>query len=297
MSPRFQTPLRILVIFNPVAGRRHRRRLDSTIEYLRAGGRTVTLLETQEADDVERMARFAGADSYDAIVAAGGDGTINGVANGLASLAAPPPMGLIPLGTANVLAAEIGLATTARAAARVLMAGKRRTIRLGSVNGRHFVLMASAGLDAEVVAGLNLALKRRIGRLAYVWDSLVRAVRYRFPPLSVVADGHRYEARMAVVCKGRCYGGPFVAAPAGRLDEPILHLILLKNGGLLNTLRYGLALAMGAIESLADVKIVPVRHAIIEGIAGAPVQADGDLATRLPVDIGLSPRTLELIVP
>jgi YegS/Rv2252/BmrU family lipid kinase len=271
--------------------------LDSTIEYLRAGGCAVTLLETQEADDVERMARFAGTDSYDAIVAAGGDGTINGVANGLVSLAAPPPMGLIPLGTANVLAAEIGLATKAPAVARVLMAGKRRTIRLGCVNGRHFVLMASAGLDAEVVAGLNLALKRRIGRLAYVWDSLVRAVRYRFPLLSVVADGHRYEARMAVVCKGRCYGGPFVAAPAGRLDEPILYLILLQGGGLLNTLRYGLALALGAIESLADVKIVPVRHATIDGIAGAPVQADGDLATCLPVEIGLSPRTLELIVP
>jgi YegS/Rv2252/BmrU family lipid kinase len=289
--------LRIFVIFNPIAGRLHRRRLNRTIAYLRAGGCMVTLFETQEADDVERMAHRAGSEPYDIIVAAGGDGTMNGVANGLASLAAPPPMGLIPLGTANVLAAEIGLPTTARAAARALMAGKRRTIRLGSVNGRHFVLMASAGLDAEVVAGLNLALKQRVGRLAYVWESLVRAVRYCFPSLSIVADGHRYEARMAVVCKGRCYGGPFVAAHAGRLDDPILHLILLRGGGLFNTLRYGLALAMGTIETLADVKIVPVRHATIGGTAGAPVQADGDLVTRLPAEIGLSPRSLELIVP
>jgi diacylglycerol kinase family enzyme len=215
----------------------------------------------------------------------------------LAKIDSPPPLGLIPLGTANVLAAEVGLATTAHAAAQAILAGKRQVIRLGMANNRLFILMASAGLDAQVVEGIDLAFKRRVGRLAYVWESLIRAVRYDFPPLSILADGRKYEARMAVVCKGRCYGGPFVAAPDARLDAPLFYLVLMERGGLTNVIRYAIALALGRIGCLPDVRIVPIHHAVITGTRGAPVQADGDLAARLPVEIGLASRTLELVGP
>ena len=245
----------------------------------------------------ERAARAIVAGTFDVVIAAGGDGTVNEIANGLAGLDSPPPIGLIPLGTANVLAAEIGLATTAHAAAKAILVGKRRAIRLGLANGRHFVLMASAGLDAQVVAGLDLAFKRRMGRLAYVWESLVSALRYEFPPLSILADGRQFEARMAVVCKGRCYGGPFVAAPDARLDASLFYLVLMERGGFTNVVRYGVALALGRLGRLADVRIVPVHHAVIAGNQGAPVQADGDVAARLPVEISLASRTLELAGP
>lgn len=290
-------PTRALVIFNPTAGRRRRRRFEETLDLLRAGGCIPTVMETMGSGDAERAARSIAAGAFDLVIAAGGDGTVNEVANGLAGLNAPPPIGLIPLGTANVLAAELGLAPTARAAAQAILAGKRRVIHPGLANGRYFVLMASAGLDAEVVAGLDPAFKRRVGRLAYVWESLVRAVRYDFPPLSILADGRRFEARMAVVCKGRCYGGPFVAARAARLDAPLFHLVLMERGGFINVFRYGVALALGRIDRLADVRVIPVRHAVITGIQDAPVQADGDLAARLPVEIGLAARTLELVGP
>ncbi len=291
------SPSRALIIFNPTAGRRQRRRLEKTMALLRSGGCIPTLIETRESGDAERAAQSIAAGAFDVVIAAGGDGTVNEIANGLAKLDSPPPIGLIPLGTANVLAAEVGLALTARAAAEAILSGKRRLIRLGSANGRHFVLMASAGLDAQVVEGLDLAFKRRMGRLAYVWDSLIRAVRYDFPSLSILADGRKFEARMAVVCKGRCYGGPFVAAPDARLDAPLFYLVLMERGGLANVLRYGIALALGRIGHLADVRVVPARHVVISGTQGAPVQADGDVAARLPVEIDLAPRTLELVGP
>lgn len=295
-SPRDSwSPFRALIIFNPTAGSRQRRRLEETMALLRSGGCIPTLIETKESGDAERAARSIAPGAFDVVIAAGGDGTVNEIANGLAKLDSPPPIGLIPLGTANVLAAEVGLATTARAAAQAILSGKRRLIRLGLANGRHFVLMASVGLDAQVVEGLDLAFKRRMGRLAYVWDSLVRAVRYDFPPLSILADGRKFEARMAVVCKGRCYGGPFVAAPDARLDAPLFYLVLMERGGLISVFRYGLALALGRIGHLADVRVMPARHVVISGTQGAPVQADGDVVARLPVEIGLAPRTLEFV--
>ncbi|HKY94843.1 MAG TPA: diacylglycerol kinase family protein, partial [Kiloniellales bacterium] len=164
-------PRRLLVVFNPTAGARRRRRLDRFLRAVAAAGAEVTLCETTAAGDAHAFALAAREDDYDALVVAGGDGTINEAINGLLQrLPGAPalPLGVLPLGTANVLACELGLPLTPERAAAVILAGQRRLVSLGEANGRAFALMVGVGFDAAVVAGISPRLKRLLRQGAYV---------------------------------------------------------------------------------------------------------------------------------
>ena len=287
---------RPLVVFNPAAGA-PRRRLETVLEGLVGLGCRPELVRTGQRGDAEEAGRTAGALGFDLIVVAGGDGTINEVANGLAVAEAKVPLALLPLGTANVLAAEIGLKATSRGVLAMIAGGRLRTIRLGLVGGRYFVLMASAGLDASVVRGVDLTLKRRTGQLAYGIEALRQGFSYPFPELSATIDGILYPARMVVACRARCYGGPFLAAHRADLTDEWLHVVMLKQGGLTALLRYGAALVAGWLPHLPDVSVVPARSVTVNGPQGAPLLADGDLVGALPIEIAVSDCTIELMVP
>lgn len=301
---------RLMVIFNPTAGGAKGRRLRRTLDALRGHGCTLDLRATKRKGDAEAFAASASADTVDAVVVAGGDGTINEAVNGLAAISGtPPPLGIIPLGTANVLALEIGQSLRPQAIADTLVHGPQQSCALARImppsdghgdtpqTGRLFLLMGGAGFDAHVVENVKLGLKRHTGKLAYVWETLVQALRYPFPPVRGRADGIPFEAATAVVCNGRFYGGPFVAAPVGDLSARTLYLVLLKRQGLGNVLRYAIALATGHLASLPDVTILPARDIQIDRPAGEPLQADGDTICHLPVRITVAPSTLDLIVP
>lgn len=291
-------PRRLVVIHNPAAGQRRRRKTERTLDLLRRAGYGLDLRPTAGPGDAEAIAAGITAEECDALVVAGGDGTVNEVVNGMVAAPGPvPPLAIIPLGTANVLAAEIGLATTPEAIARSITTGRPRRIHLGRANGRHFVLMAGVGLDAHVVAHVSLLLKRHAGKLAYVAETLAQMVRYRYPACRVVVDGVAHPARTVVACNGRFYGGPFLAAPRACLDQPGLEVVLLTGGGAWNTVRYGVALLLGRLSRLDDVRILSCRSLRIEGDSAAPVQADGDIVARLPVDISVAEACIELVYP
>ncbi|WP_173981725.1 diacylglycerol kinase family protein [Magnetospirillum sp. SS-4] len=291
-------PRRVLVVHNPAAGRHKRKRLLDVIGQMEGLGCAVTVHETRRRGDAEDMAALARPADLDGIVAAGGDGTVNEVLNGLSHGPGGLALGVIPLGTANVLACEIGLdpADSARVA-RTIAFGPARRVHVGLANGRRFLLMAGAGLDAEVVAGVSVALKRHAGRLAYVVESLKRAMGYDFPKLGIRADGVPYEGRMVVACKGRFYGGPFIAAPDADLEAPRLEVCILPASGLAGMLRYGLALPMGRLSGLPEVRVISARSIVITGPRGAPVQGDGDIVARLPAEISVDEDTVDLICP
>lgn len=291
-------PRRILVITNPAAGRRHGRRLADIVALLRAKGCEVAERQTTRRGDAEEFARAASAQDFDVVVAAGGDGTVNEVVNGLVDVTDRPRLAVIPLGTANVLALEIGLdPKDCEQVAETIAHGAARTVHLGLANGRHFVLMAGAGLDAHVVAGVNGTLKRLTGKLAYVVESLRQAFGYDFPALQIRANGETYEGRMVVACKGRFYGGPFVAAPEARLESPKLEVCILPKSGVGGMVRYGLALPLNRLSELPEVTVVSAESITILGPRGAPLQGDGDIVARLPAEISIAAETVELVVP
>jgi diacylglycerol kinase (ATP) len=290
---------RLLVIYNPVAGRGSARRLRRFLDHLARLAVPVVLRETARPGDAEAFARAADAGEFDAVVAAGGDGTINEVVNGLA--AADLPLAILPLGTANVLANEIGLPRDPEGLAVIAAAGPARPIRTGEViwggGARRFVMMAGIGFDASVVAGLEPARKRRFGKLAYVAEIIAQLVRYRDCPYSFACAGEEIPAAAAVVANGRYYAGRFVLAPRARLDAPALELVLFLRGGRLAVLRCLLALALGRVHRLSDVRIIRAVSLSVTGPAGAPVHADGDIVATLPVTIALAAAPLRLIQP
>jgi YegS/Rv2252/BmrU family lipid kinase len=288
-----------LVIFNPTAGWRRRRRLDTTLRLLREAGVVCELAETRGRGDAEALAREAAdaARPPSLVIAAGGDGTINEVANGLIAGLAPPPLAILPLGTANVLAAEIDLATTPEAVAAAILGRRCLDMPVARANNRAFLLMAGAGFDAHVVEGVRPAVKRLLGKGAYVLETGCQMLRFRFPRYRVTVDGVEYHAASVVVARGRFYGGRHLAAPDARLDADGFQVCLFERGGRLAVLRYGAALLFGRLPKAAGYRIVPGRHVTVEGPAGDPVQADGDIIARLPVRIDLAPRRLSLVVP
>ncbi len=288
-------PRRILVIFNPAAGRARRARLDAIVAAACAAGAAIAVVETQAPGHGATLAREARAGDFDVVAAAGGDGTVNEVINGLTgkSLA----LAVIPLGTANVLADEIGLARADAAIARALATGPLRPIRLGLANGRRFVQMAGAGFDANVVAAVSLPLKKKLGPLAYVWAAAVVGFTRKLPISSVTIDGVAYKSASAVACNGRRYGGPFVAAPHASLADNSFQVVLMKGRSPFSFFRYGLGLMFGLVGKWWDVEIVTGREVVIEGVAGQPVQADGDIVTALPVRIEVDPAALMMVFP
>lgn len=303
----------VLLIRNPTAGRRRRRLLEAVMRDLREAGWTVDLVDTTAAGDARRLAETCDADRYGVIAVAGGDGTINEVVNGLVGRAGTgPALAIVPLGTANVLAHELGLEFEAAAIARTIMSGNALPVRPGEANcaamdgpaaSRCFSLMVGAGFDAKVVAGVSTSLKRRLGRTAYLWQSLLEACRYRPVRYAVEIDGRLYEAASVIVTRGRRYAGPYIVAPQAALGEPMLHACLFERWGRVHALRFGLALLLGRLPRMRGYRVIPGRDVKIYVLGDAgetgrqPVQIDGDDVLTLPVSVALAPRTVRLLQP
>ncbi len=285
----------LLVVYNPIAGRRRKRFLSRVIEAMEARAARVRLEPTKARGDAEALARAAATEGVARLVVAGGDGTINEALNGLAGTAVP--LALVPLGTANVLAAELGLGRSARAVAAAALDGPLRRVALGSVNGRRFSMMAGVGFDAHVVAGVSTRLKRVLGKGAYAIETLRRLA--TLPPrlYDVRVDGVAHRAASVLVCNGRHYAGRFVAAPDARLDRPDFEVVLFLDPGPQATLSYMAALAAGTLHRHPRAKIVRATRVEIDGPAGEPVQGDGDILAQLPARFEAQPDGATLVGP
>ena len=290
----------VLVVFNPVAGWRRRQRFARFVDALRATDCRIEIRETTQRGDAERFARDASSTDYDVLAVAGGDGTVNEVVNGLGNRDAANgtlTLAIVPLGTANVMAHELGLPGTMQGCAKVIAEGMHQGVRVGTLNGRRFIMMAGVGFDAHVVNGVTPALKRRFGKLAYVWRSLVGIARYRLADYEIVIDGRSHRAASAIVAKGHFYGGTFSVAPDARLADPWFYVCLFKNGGGWNALRYSVGLVMGNLARFPDVEIVKAHEIHITGGATEPVQVDGDIVGGLPVVAKIAAEALSVLVP
>ncbi len=293
-------PRRLVLIYNPTAGGRSRHRFEATLAALRDFGSDLELRETDGPGHAENLARSVTPEDGDVVVVAGGDGTINEAVNGLVrreAQAKPLPLGIIPLGTANVLAAEIGLATEPGAVARTLAEGSIRPVSVGRAGDRIFTMMAGAGFDAHVVANVDTGLKRRIGKGAYVWESARQFWRFGFPDYRVTLDGVERRVASVIVAKGHFYGGRFICAPEARLEDPRFQVCLFERRGAWNAARYALALCFGRLARLPDVRVVPAREVRIDGPQGDPVQGDGDIIGHLPIVTRVLPDALRLVMP
>lgn len=286
---------RLLIVRNPTAGQRRARHYARALRLLEEAGCRITIAETGARGDAVRIARDADESAFDAVVAAGGDGTINEVVNGLAGRSLP--LGIIPLGTSNVLAHEIGVRSNIRRAAQTILSGQPQPVAAAEADGHLCCLMVSAGYDARAITRVRPWLKRLMGEGAYYVAGLEELLAGSPRLFSLEADGERYRAAAAVVMNGRLYGGKFVCAPDADMREPLLYVVLLNRAGRWNVFRYGLALVTNRLYRLDDVRIVPATRVRILAPGGEPLQSDGDLIGETPIDIEARENVVRILYP
>ena len=287
-----------IVIFNPTAGRRRAHALWQVLDVMSANGMRIELAETHRAGHATELARDAASTGGRLIVAAGGDGTIAEVANGLAGSDAH--LGVIPLGTANVLAHELSLPFSPRAVAAALAFGRTCALWPGVAKGpemtRLFVQMLGVGLDAQVVHALSPTLKRLLGKGAYVAQTVREMGRYTYPKLRLRLDGSETEAASVIVSKGRLYAGRFVLAPDADACRPGFTVALFERYGTAAALMYGAALPLNLLPRMPGLRILPAMDVEILGNGAILAQADGDAAGATPVTIRNAASPIAVVV-
>lgn len=291
----FSMRRRFLIVHNAYAGTRSRSLLRDVCRALENAGAEV---HTEHAADMEQdrlvAASAAMAGNYDAVVAAGGDSTIRGVASGLIGTAMP--LGIIPIGTGNVLAHELALRRDPAALAEVLLHGSTRDIPCGLADHTPFLLMAGVGFDAHVVDNLSTPWKRSIGKLAYAWP-ILRELLNKPRPFNVRVDGRLFPVTWLVATRVAHYGGSFVIAKDQALSRDGFHAVLVNAASRTALARVLIAIALGRHHTLQDVRILPCTHLRIEPDAIASAQLDGERIGNLPREIVLSDKKFNLIVP
>lgn len=287
-----------MLIHNPAAGQSLlRRRLSRLVEALAGAGFAVELAPTTAPGDATRLAaEVARAGPGSAVFAFGGDGTLREAAKGLAGTGVP--LGVLPGGTTNVVALALGLPADALAAARAFAGARERTIDLGLAGDEPFLMQATAGLDARIMARLHAPTKRLFGKLAVAWTGFAEWSRYRFPDIDFVADGRRGSATAVAVCNIAHYAGDYRLVPAGRFDDRRLELFLFRGRRRRDAAAFAYALARGRHIERGDVEIRPVDEFELLGPRGTPLQIDGDpLAAAFPLLVRLAPQRLTVLAP
>jgi YegS/Rv2252/BmrU family lipid kinase len=286
-----------VIVFNPAAGRRRAKGLWRVLDVLLANGVHLELAETRHPGHATILARQAATSGASLVVAAGGDGTIAEVANGL--IGQPTLLGIIPLGTANVLARELSLPFAPDAIAAALAFRRTRALwpGLAKRDGADllFVQMLGAGFDAQVVHQISLTMKRTLGRGAYVLQTLRELSRYPYRPIRLKIDGQEMEAGSAIVSKGRLYAGPYPLAPGATPSEPGFHVTLFDYNGPAGTLVYGAALPLHLLPHAPGLRVLRARHVELTGTS-VPAQADGDPCGHTPLVVCDAPSPLRVVV-
>ena len=281
-----------VVILNPAANSERARRWRSRVEKLTGDA---VLCATSQTGEAESIARQAVRDGYAKIVAAGGDGTINEVVNGLAGTDAA--LGLLPMGTMNVFANELGLpATNLDECWRVICAGRTRTIDLPNANGKYFVQLAGVGLDAQAVKETSLAFRRSFGPLSYIISAA--HIASRPPPRLTIesADIVTPEGSFVLVGNGRLYGGPFPFFKHAVIDDGLLDVIVFKRLGYLEIIKYLQDVVFSSDIRVPEIEYFQTRRLRVESDQSVPVELDGELVGNCPVEFSLFERSLRVLV-
>ena len=292
------------VIFNPTARgdkARHFR------EHLGDLAPDCAFRPTTCAGDASRLATPAVANGFDTIVAAGGDGTVNEVVTGISR--APDGLrrvrvGIVPLGTVNVIARELKLPHALKGAWHVVLHGTERAVDLAEIEfqtahgpeQRCIIQLAGAGLDARAVELVSWSLKKKFGPLAYLWAG-VGAMRERHPQITITSGAETRHAQFVLLGNGRYYGGAFRVFPAARMDDGKFDLCLIDRVNWFALLRFAWGIATNRLERQTDFHHLQSAQFTLTSNARVPLEIEGDAVGQLPATCRVLPRALRVLVP
>ncbi|EDY19481.1 diacylglycerol kinase catalytic region [Chthoniobacter flavus Ellin428] len=249
---------------------------------------------TAAPGDARAVAEAAVKEGFATIVAAGGDGTVNEVVNGI--VGSDVSLGILPVGTMNVFAAELGLPGDLDEAWAIIQAGRTRRVDLLRANQQYFVQLAGVGLDAQVVQATSWNFKKNFGPLSYL-ISAAQIAAQKPPRLYVEADDQVREGSFVLIGNGRYYGGPLAFFKEARIDDGKLDVLIFKNLAYLDIARYVTNVFIGKHTGLPDVEYFQTKKASVRSDEDVPVEVDGEVVGALPVTFRISSRKLKVVVP
>ena len=294
---------RFLILHNARAGGLMRSPYEQLVRKLRQTGAALDIVETHPANDVRRQLQKAlqgeGTISakYDAVVAAGGDGTIHAVACALLEMKKPPPLAIIPLGTGNVLARELGIRAAKTDLLAMLREAPVRHMPVGRVNEHCFLSVVGVGFDAEAVRHFEEGHMRALGQVGFVLPVLQALGRQSGEVLRVTVNDRTLKVHWVIVTRGKHYAANLLLTPDADPFGNGFHIICFKGAGAMMRLRQLTALFSGLISHDPTIEIIKTKAAMIEGAQTTCVQIDGESMGELPLYISMHKRTLPLIVP
>jgi|SRR5712692_37798 len=282
-----------LVILSPAAHSQRARRQHRRVESIARGS---VICPTSRSGEAETLARRAAHEGFERIVAAGGDGTIHEVVNGLVGTDAA--LGLLPIGTMNVFANELGLPTHNLGLCwNIIEKGNTRLVDLPRANDEHFAQLAGVGLDAQVVKETSLALKRSFGPLSYLIQAAQIAARVP-PRLSIASENASIdEGSFVLVGNGRLYGGPFPFFKHAVNDDGLLDVIVFKRLGYLEIIQYLQSVLFSSEISAPEVEYFQTPQLRISSDQAVPVELDGELVGNCPVEFSVQKQSLRVLAP
>ncbi|MTI18660.1 YegS/Rv2252/BmrU family lipid kinase [Rhodobacteraceae bacterium RKSG542] len=233
----------------------------------------------------------------DVVVIAGGDGSVNEAAQALQERSLKPALAILPFGTANVLAAEIGLPKEPEKLAELILKKSVRKLTHSLANGRPFYTCASAGFDAEVVHVLPYRLKRQLGKFAFFIKAIHLGLTRRSSQFRVRVNNSSHDCAMVLAIKGKYYAGKNLITPEGSVFERGYHLVLIKKDNLGFLCSLLLRLWLRRFHSAPDVEIIKAEQAYIESYRSAAVQIDGEPFGGTPLVLESTSSTLPVIAP
>jgi diacylglycerol kinase (ATP) len=298
--------VRCVIIYNPRAGKLRgsgSNRLERARRILTEAGHETTLIPTSGPDAAVALARGWVSHGVGLIIAAGGDGTINEVAEGMVHSAVP--LGILPAGTANVLAMETGMSRNLETAARELLTYTPERISVGrlhfnnsSPGSRHFLLMAGIGLDARMIYNLSAPLKTNLGKVAY-WITAFSMMGRRLEEFSVKIEDRDYRCSFALVSKVRNYGGDLRIARDTSMFDDQFEVVLFRGKNSMRYLRYFVGVVLNRLQGMKGVSILRARQLRVSAVRDTRVymQVDGEYAGHLPGSIDIVKDAITLLLP
>jgi len=297
-----------VLIHNPTAGPREvEEELDLVVEYLSECGWRLRKRITEHAGQATGFARQAAQEGADVVLVSGGDGTVCEAVNGL--VGTRTALGVLPTGTGNVWAKELGLPvftlTTPNrllVAAHLLRESTIRAIDVGRANDRHFLLFAGLGLDATVARDMEPRERatKRLGLLPYLVAGVAVAVEFYGVRTVVVVDNKKVikgRSLFILISNAQLYGGVLRIAPEARLDDGLLDVVIFNGVGPQYTLRHLFSVLGGRHLQDPSVKFLRARRVMVDCAKPWPVQIDGDPIGATPMTFQVVPRALRVLIP
>jgi diacylglycerol kinase (ATP) len=302
-----------LLIYNPTSGRRRHRRfsdVEQAARILSNAGILTELAPTTARFSATSIARQAVDQRIDMVIACGGDGTVNEVVNGLAG--SQVPMALLPAGTANILAKELGIPWDIPHAARLIPGATVRRIALGLAEttngfhteslphaGRYFLCVAGAGPDGAIVNGVDETLKKKAGILAYWGEGARQFFSYNFPEMKIRSDSREQRATFVVLGRTAHYGGPFKITTEASLFENSFEILTNSQRSRFAYLVCLPALLLGKLRRIKGIEAWKATAAVCEAAGSEPVyaQVDGEPIGPAPISFRIVPDALSLVTP